>query len=125
MTLLDQVQKGKQRRPRRAMLYGTHGVGKSTFGSMADRPIFIATEDGLGEIDCDKFPLAVKYADVLAALSAPTAAANTGSPGDEITALVERSVDERLNAAVGELSLDQLLGEARERHRRSAANYVI
>lgn len=50
------------------MLYGTHGIGKSTFGSMAEKPIFIQTEDGLGEIDCDKFPLAETYEQVVQAL---------------------------------------------------------
>jgi Rrf2 family transcriptional regulator, iron-sulfur cluster assembly transcription factor len=67
----------------------------------------------------------IAVADVLAALASPSSGSITGDPQDEITALVERSVDDRLKAAVGELSLDQLLGEARERHRRSAANYVI
>ncbi len=50
---------------------------------------------------------------------------NTGEPQDEITRLVERSVDKRFELAVGELSLEQLIGEARERHRRQAADYVI
>jgi len=51
------------------MLYGTHGVGKSTFGAMSDKPIFIQTEDGLGEVACDKFPLARSFDDVMRALS--------------------------------------------------------
>jgi len=67
--LLEQVQSGKQPAPRRVMLYGTQGIGKSTFGSMAPKPIFIQTEDGLGEIDCKKFPLAEKFDQVIAALS--------------------------------------------------------
>ena len=67
-SLLKQVCKGKEVRPRRLMIYGVHGVGKSTFGSMAPRPIFIQTEDGLGDIECDKFPLARNYDDVLTAL---------------------------------------------------------
>jgi len=69
----------------------------------------------------------IAVADVLRALAAtsPNGAGGTGEPEDEITALVERSVDDKLQAAVGDLNLDQLLGEARERHRRSAANYVI
>jgi Rrf2 family transcriptional regulator, iron-sulfur cluster assembly transcription factor len=50
---------------------------------------------------------------------------NTGEPQDEITRLVERSVDKRFELAVGELSLEQLLGEARDRYRRQAADYVI
>lgn len=49
----------------------------------------------------------------------------TGEPQDEITRLVERSVDKRFELAVGELSLEELIGEARERHRRQAADYVI
>ena len=69
MRLLNQIQSGRQPRPRRVMLYGTHGIGKSTFGSMAEKPVFIQTEDGLGEIDCDKLPIATRYSDVLGALS--------------------------------------------------------
>lgn len=67
----------------------------------------------------------IAVADVLAALSSPSSAATTGDPQDEITVLIECAVDERLQAAVRDLSLEQLLGEALERHRRSAANYVI
>ena len=70
-------------------------------------------------------PAEISLADVLQALSSPPEGGATGEPQDEITGLVERAIDERLRAAVGDLRLDQLLGEARERHRRSAANYVI
>jgi hypothetical protein len=69
MKLLNQIQTGKEVKPRRLTLYGVHGVGKSTYGAMAEQPIFIQTEDGLNDIACDKFPLATSYADVLAALS--------------------------------------------------------
>jgi len=69
MKLLEQVQSGRMPAPRRVMLYGTHGIGKSTFGSMAPKPIFIQTEDGLGEIDCERFPLAETFDQVIAALS--------------------------------------------------------
>lgn len=67
----------------------------------------------------------IALAEVLEALSSSTGAGATGEPQDEITTLVEQAVDQRLDAAVGELRLDQLLGEARELHRRSANNYVI
>lgn len=70
MTLLEQVQRGRVAAPRRTLLYGTHGIGKSTFGAMAASPIFVQTEDGLGGIDCERFPLAAGYGDVLAALGA-------------------------------------------------------
>ena len=69
MKLLEQVESGRKPAPRRALLYGTHGIGKSTFGSMAPAPIFIQTEDGLGEIDCAKFPLAQTFDQAMAALS--------------------------------------------------------
>lgn len=55
--------------PPRVLLYGVEGIGKSTFGAQAPKPIFIQTEDGLNEIDCDKFPLATRYDEVIAALA--------------------------------------------------------
>jgi len=67
--LLTQVQSGKTVEPRRVMLYGTHGIGKSTWGAQAPKPIFIQTEDGLGQVDCDRFPIAGALSDVIAALS--------------------------------------------------------
>lgn len=69
MKLLEQVMCGKAPAPRRVMLYGTHGIGKSTFASCAPKPIFLQTEDGLGEIDCDKLPLVTSFAEAMAALS--------------------------------------------------------
>jgi len=69
MKLLSQIQHGRTPAPRRTLVYGVHGVGKSTFGSMAEKPVFIQTEDGLGNIECERFPLAGQYADVVAALS--------------------------------------------------------
>ncbi|MBL4688093.1 MAG: Rrf2 family transcriptional regulator [Nannocystaceae bacterium] len=72
-----------------------------------------------------KPPEEIAVADVLSALATTSGSSTTGDPLDEITALVEQSVDERLQAAVGSLNLNDLLGEAAERHRRSAANYVI
>ena len=68
MGLLQQVIRGCRPAPRRVMVYGVQGVGKSTFGAAAPRPIFIQTEDGLGEIAADKFPLATSTADVIAAI---------------------------------------------------------
>ena len=68
MSLLKKIQRGKQPLPPRLILYGTEGIGKSTFASEAPAPIFIQTEDGLAEIDCDKFPLATRLEDVQTAL---------------------------------------------------------
>jgi hypothetical protein len=67
-SLLQSVQRGRQPKPPRVLLYGVEGIGKSTFGSEAPKPIFIQTEDGLDEIECDRFPLAEKFDDCVAAL---------------------------------------------------------
>ena len=68
MGLMETIQRGKQPMPPRLMVYGTEGIGKSTLAANAPRPIFIQTEDGLGEIECEKFPLSTSIDDVLAAL---------------------------------------------------------
>lgn len=55
--MIANILSGRQRRPRRVLLYGPHGIGKSTWAASAPRPLFIATEDGVSDIDCDKTPL--------------------------------------------------------------------
>src|SRR6516162_3552679 len=69
MTLMSRVQHGRTAKPPRLLLYGTPGIGKSTFGSQSPKPIFVPTEDGLDQIDAAKFPLAANYEDVTAALN--------------------------------------------------------
>lgn len=54
----------KQHKPPRILIYGPQGLGKSTFGSKAKKPVFIQTEDGLDAINVPAFPLAKTYADV-------------------------------------------------------------
>jgi hypothetical protein len=70
MPPLDTIQKGKESKPPRLLIYGNEGCGKSTWGAAAPKPIFIQTEDGLGEIDCAKFPLARSFSEVQSALTA-------------------------------------------------------
>jgi hypothetical protein len=70
VTLLETVHRGKRPMPPRIVLYGTEGIGKSTFGAGAPAPIFVQTEDGLGEIDCHAFPVARTLADVRDSLAA-------------------------------------------------------
>jgi hypothetical protein len=69
MTSLTRIQRGREPLPPRIVIYGTEGIGKSTFASQAPAPVFVPTEDGLCAIDCDRFPLATTFDDVLAALS--------------------------------------------------------
>lgn len=70
MSVMEQIHTGKRVAPPRLLLYGVEGIGKSTFAAQAPKPIFISTEDGLNEIDCDSFPLAKKLTDVESYLSA-------------------------------------------------------
>jgi Rrf2 family protein len=68
----------------------------------------------------------IEVSDVLATLTkTQSTGSGSGEPHDEITRLVERSVDTRFERAVSELNLQDLLGEARDRYRRNAADYVI
>ena len=70
MGMLENIQTGRENKPPRIMVYGQEGVGKSTFGASAPDPVFIQTEDGLGEIDTCKVPLAQSVGDVIAELTA-------------------------------------------------------
>lgn len=63
------INKGVQRKPRRILLYGTHGIGKSTWAAQAPSPIFVPTEDGVNDIEVDKFDLCKSLGTFNAALS--------------------------------------------------------
>lgn len=52
----------------RVLIYGVEGIGKSTFAAGAPSPVFIQTEDGLGSLSVDHFPIATKVSDVLDAI---------------------------------------------------------
>ena len=58
MNALASILTGAKPGPRRMLVYGTAGIGKSTFATCAPSPVVIQTEDGLNEIDCHKFPVA-------------------------------------------------------------------
>jgi len=81
---LTDVARTKNTSPPRILIHGPEKVGKSTLfaGGMvrtangmefdlssAPNPIFVRTEDGLGGLDVDAFPLAESYQDVLDALA--------------------------------------------------------
>lgn len=42
--------------PKRTLLYGVEGIGKTSFGANAPAPIFIGAEEGFGLLDVDRFP---------------------------------------------------------------------
>ena len=70
MSLLQMVTVGREAQPPRIMVYGSEGVGKSTFAANAPKSVFIQTEDGLSEIDCSKLPLATSFDEVVRQLTA-------------------------------------------------------
>ena len=49
-----QIVQGKQKMPRRTLVYGTPGVGKSTFAAGATKPLFIPIEDGIDDLNVDR-----------------------------------------------------------------------
>ena len=67
---LSSIQSGPSTAPPRILIYGEHGLGKSTWASGAPSPIVIQTEDGLGSIDVDSMPLCEKFGDVISCISA-------------------------------------------------------
>lgn len=64
------LQPRAERLPRRVFLYGTHGIGKSTFGACAPKPVFVPTEDGQRDLRplpaC--FPVAKNWGEFMANL---------------------------------------------------------
>ncbi|MGO0309854.1 ATP-binding protein [Endozoicomonas acroporae] len=52
------------------VIHGSSGVGKTSLAAGAPNPIFICTEDGLGKLEVDAFPLMKSFQDVLDALHA-------------------------------------------------------
>lgn len=55
---LSAIRKKTKLKSPKIILYGGAGLGKTTFGASMNKPIFLLTEDGLGKIDVDHFPVA-------------------------------------------------------------------
>ena len=65
---LGAVQSGRLDKPKRVLLYGSEGVGKSTFGAGAPSPIFLGAEDGTAQLDVARFPEPETWQDALDAI---------------------------------------------------------
>jgi hypothetical protein len=59
---------GKKQVPRRVMLYGTHGIGKSSWAAQAPGVVFLNLEDGLNDIDAAKTEHLIRWEQVVDAL---------------------------------------------------------
>ena len=66
---LKSIRKNEAISSPRVLLYGVEGIGKTMFGATAPNPVFICTEDGLGSLKVDSFPLATSSDDVMAAIA--------------------------------------------------------
>jgi len=65
---LAKVVSGRIVKPKRVLVYGLEGVGKSTFAAAAPAPIFLGAEDGTSELDVQRFPQPTCWADVMEAV---------------------------------------------------------
>ena len=54
----------------RILVYGTAGVGKTTFAAQAPNPVFIQTEDGAGTLEINSFPLVSTFEEFMQCLAA-------------------------------------------------------
>jgi hypothetical protein len=61
---LENVRRGKQLKPFSVLLYGTEGVGKSSWAADAPGVIFIPTEDGTAHLDVARFDLCASWGDI-------------------------------------------------------------
>ena len=68
MISLDSIRKGVQSKPPITMVYGVHGIGKTSLGASAPSPIFLQTEDGLGTLDTSTFGLLKTYEEIMQAI---------------------------------------------------------
>lgn len=56
MGMLDRINRGVQVKPDLILIYGTDGVGKTTFAAQAPKPIFLGVENGSDAFDVARFP---------------------------------------------------------------------
>ena len=57
MSYLDAVTSGRTVVPRRTLIYGSHGVGKTTWAARWPNPVLLPTEDGHYHVDVASGPL--------------------------------------------------------------------
>lgn len=62
------VIKGKVQSPWAVLVYGTAGLGKSSWASLAPKPFFLDLENGLDRIECDRSPVISTMEELTAAI---------------------------------------------------------
>jgi len=68
MGLLGQVRSGVVAAPVKTLVFGSEGVGKSTFAAAAAGALLMPVEDGANHLSVAKLPVPTSFASVLAAL---------------------------------------------------------
>lgn len=63
-----QIIKGKQSKPRRVLIYGENGIGKSSWAAQFPTPLFLNIEDGIGDLNVDSTPLIKSAGDAINAI---------------------------------------------------------
>lgn len=69
MSMLSKIQTGVIHKAPRIIVYGPHGIGKTSLGAGAPNAILVPTEDGADEIGIPRFPLCRSFEDMMQALS--------------------------------------------------------
>jgi len=65
---LDDITESDADKPLRGIIYGPHGMGKTTLAAGAPSPIFLPTEDGLRSVKAKSFPRIRTYAQFMSAI---------------------------------------------------------
>ena len=65
---LDSLRRSGDARPPRLLVFGTAGIGKTTFATEAPNAVVIQTEDGLGSIAVPTFGLLRSFSEVMQAI---------------------------------------------------------
>jgi AAA domain len=86
-SILDGVTRGRRKKPIFALVYGTDGVGKTTFCSQAPNPLFIGGEKGTDQLDVARLPRIGTVGELLGQLKA------IGTEKHDFNSLVLDSVD--------------------------------
>lgn len=70
MALSDRIRRGDVPRPPRVMLYGVAGIGKTTFGTESEDPVFVPTEEGSNLLRTPHFEVAQSFDEFMGNLQA-------------------------------------------------------
>ena len=66
---IKNLRRKNERKPLRAMVYGVHGIGKTTFAASAPNPAILCIEDGMGDIQADHLDMVgCSYGDLLSVI---------------------------------------------------------